>query len=147
MIDRADRMLDWDYMIHAIERAEPVHPPGARTGYHGLTFGYLVGEILERVTGVPFPDLVRKARRLYHVLGRDAAVDAKIVETLEALRLRPDHARTVLHLAELLEAEGRLAEAANGYTRALALDPDLETARSRLEALSVSPLSPESSTE
>jgi CubicO group peptidase (beta-lactamase class C family) len=48
MIDRADRMLDWEYMVHAIERARPIHPPGARTGYHGLTFGFLVGEILQR---------------------------------------------------------------------------------------------------
>jgi len=59
MIDRADRMLDWEYMVHAIERAEPVHPPGERTGYHGLTYGYLVGEILQRVTGRPFPELVQ----------------------------------------------------------------------------------------
>lgn len=59
MIDHADRMLDWEYMIHAIERATPVHPPGARTGYHGLTYGYLVGEILRRVTGKPFSRLVQ----------------------------------------------------------------------------------------
>jgi CubicO group peptidase (beta-lactamase class C family) len=60
MIDRADRMLDWEYMIHAIERAEPAHLPGERTGYHGLTYGYLVGEILRRVTGTSFPELVRQ---------------------------------------------------------------------------------------
>jgi len=34
------------------------------------------------------PDLLRKARRIYHVLGRDPGVDAKLVETLESLRLR-----------------------------------------------------------
>ena len=34
------------------------------------------------------PDLVRRAKRLYHVLGRDPAVDAKITEALESLRLR-----------------------------------------------------------
>jgi CubicO group peptidase (beta-lactamase class C family) len=60
MIDHADRMLDWDYMVHAIERAEPVHEPGRRTGYHGLTYGYLVGEIAQRVTGRPFPELVQE---------------------------------------------------------------------------------------
>ena len=60
MIDRAERMVDWEYMIEAIERAEPVHAPGARTGYHGLTFGYLVGEILQRATGVEFAKLVRQ---------------------------------------------------------------------------------------
>jgi CubicO group peptidase (beta-lactamase class C family) len=59
MVDHADRMLDWEYMVRAIERTAPVHEPGAHTGYHGLTYGYLVGEILQRITGKPFPQLVR----------------------------------------------------------------------------------------
>lgn len=59
MIDHAERMRDWDYMIHAIERTPPIHPPGTRTGYHGLTFGYLIGEIAQRVTGRSFADLVQ----------------------------------------------------------------------------------------
>jgi CubicO group peptidase (beta-lactamase class C family) len=61
MIDHASRMLDWEYMVRAIERARPIHAPGARTGYHGLTYGFLVGEILQRVTGVAFPRLVQEA--------------------------------------------------------------------------------------
>jgi CubicO group peptidase (beta-lactamase class C family) len=60
MIDRADRMLDWNYMIRAIERAAPIHEPGTRTGYHGLTYGFLVGEILQRVTGKSFSQLVQE---------------------------------------------------------------------------------------
>jgi len=60
MIDHADRMLDWEYMIRAIERTRPIHEPGERTGYHGLTYGFLVGEILQRVTGEPFARLVQK---------------------------------------------------------------------------------------
>jgi CubicO group peptidase (beta-lactamase class C family) len=59
MIDRAERMLDWGYMIRAIERTAPVHQPGERSGYHGLTYGFLVGEILQRVTGKPFSQLVQ----------------------------------------------------------------------------------------
>ena len=59
MIDRADRMLDWQHMIHAIEQTPPAHLPGRRTGYHGLTFGYLVGEIIQRVTGKKFSQLVQ----------------------------------------------------------------------------------------
>jgi len=59
MIDHADRMLDWEHMIRAIERSAPVHPPGERTGYHGLTYGFLVGEILQRVSGKSFSALVR----------------------------------------------------------------------------------------
>jgi len=60
MIDHADDMLDWERVIHALERATPVHPPGERTGYHGLTFGYLVGEIIQRVSGKSFSEVVRK---------------------------------------------------------------------------------------
>ena len=60
MIDHVDRMLDWKYMILAIEKATPVHAPGTRTGYHGLTFGFLVGEIIQRVTGKKFSQLVQK---------------------------------------------------------------------------------------
>jgi len=60
MIDHADRMLDWEHMISAIERTPPAHEPGTRTGYHGLTYGFLVGELLRRVTGKRFPELVRQ---------------------------------------------------------------------------------------
>ena len=42
-----------------------------------------VGEFLSKL-----PDLIRGARRIHHVLGRDPAVDAKLTETLETLRLR-----------------------------------------------------------
>lgn len=59
MIDDASRMRDWDFMIEAIEKAEPIHVPGERTGYHGLTYGFLAGEILQRVTGRKFSDLVQ----------------------------------------------------------------------------------------
>jgi CubicO group peptidase (beta-lactamase class C family) len=69
MIDHADRMLDWDYMVHAIERTAPIHEPGARTGYHGLTYGFLVGEILQRVTGRRFGQLVQD--ELVRPLGLD----------------------------------------------------------------------------
>ena len=34
------------------------------------------------------PELLRKARRIYHVLGREAEVDAKLVGSLEEMRLR-----------------------------------------------------------
>jgi CubicO group peptidase (beta-lactamase class C family) len=60
MIDGADRMLDWTHMIRALERATPIHEPGTRTGYHGFTFGFLVGELVQRVAGSPFPDVVRE---------------------------------------------------------------------------------------
>lgn len=59
MIDHVDRMLDWDHMIEAIERTPPAHEPGTRTGYHGLTYGFIIGEIIQRVSGKKFANLVQ----------------------------------------------------------------------------------------
>jgi CubicO group peptidase (beta-lactamase class C family) len=42
---------DWALMTDALAREEPFWRPGTRNGYHALTFGYLVGEIVRRVSG------------------------------------------------------------------------------------------------
>jgi CubicO group peptidase (beta-lactamase class C family) len=42
---------DWDYMVHRIEEERPWWPPGQRMGYHGLTIGWLAGELVRRVSG------------------------------------------------------------------------------------------------
>ena len=41
----------WDTMIDALARQEPWWTPGTKHGYHALTFGYLVGEVIRRVAG------------------------------------------------------------------------------------------------
>jgi CubicO group peptidase (beta-lactamase class C family) len=51
LVDRAERMLDWEYMVAALERAEPAYEPGTRFGYHALTYGWLAGELIRRVSG------------------------------------------------------------------------------------------------
>jgi CubicO group peptidase (beta-lactamase class C family) len=53
-------MLDWEYVTDAIARAKPVHPPGERSGYHGLSYGFIVGEIIQRVAGLPFSQVVQE---------------------------------------------------------------------------------------
>ncbi|MEM8497986.1 MAG: serine hydrolase domain-containing protein [Pseudomonadota bacterium] len=69
MIDSASRMLDWQHIIRAIEQASPVHEPGTRAGYHGLTYGFIIGEILQRVSGQLFAELVQQ--ELAQPLGLD----------------------------------------------------------------------------
>ena len=32
-----------------LERSSPVHPPGEAHGYHALTYGWLVGELIQRI--------------------------------------------------------------------------------------------------
>jgi CubicO group peptidase (beta-lactamase class C family) len=42
---------DWDAMIGRIERTRPAWEPGTRAGYHGLTIGWLIGELVRRIDG------------------------------------------------------------------------------------------------
>src|SRR6266446_8282727 len=42
---------DWDLMVTMLEKEEPWWKPGSMHGYHGLTFGWLVGEVVRRVSG------------------------------------------------------------------------------------------------
>lgn len=60
LIDHARRMFDWDHMVSVLEDAEPAHVPGAAHGYHGLTYGWLVGELLQRATGVDLCELIER---------------------------------------------------------------------------------------
>ncbi|GAA0949213.1 serine hydrolase domain-containing protein [Virgisporangium aurantiacum] len=51
---------DWHRVCGSLAAAEPRWPPGAATGYHSYTFGYLVGELARRATGKPIRDLLRE---------------------------------------------------------------------------------------
>jgi len=46
-----DGYCDWDLIVHLLAEQEPLWAPGTRHGYHALTFGHLVGEVVRRVTG------------------------------------------------------------------------------------------------
>lgn len=69
LVDAAHRMLDWDHMTEALAAARPAYEPGTRHGYHALTYGWLVGEIVRRVAGAPIGDVVRS--ELAEPLGLD----------------------------------------------------------------------------
>jgi CubicO group peptidase (beta-lactamase class C family) len=42
---------DWDRVCAFIADQTPWWPPGTATGYHALTFGYVLGELVRRATG------------------------------------------------------------------------------------------------
>ena len=44
-------MLDWDLMTSALAEQEPWWPPGTGHGYHSNTQGFLIGEVIRRITG------------------------------------------------------------------------------------------------
>jgi CubicO group peptidase (beta-lactamase class C family) len=59
LIDDARRMLDWQHMTSALAQVAPQHAAGAYNAYHGLTYGWLVGEVIQRVAGMSLSELVR----------------------------------------------------------------------------------------
>jgi CubicO group peptidase (beta-lactamase class C family) len=53
-------LCDWDKMCAIIADAEPWWEPGTKIGYHAITWGYLVGEIVRRATGKPISQVLRE---------------------------------------------------------------------------------------
>jgi CubicO group peptidase (beta-lactamase class C family) len=46
-----DALFNWNKMTTALAEQEPWWEQGTKHGYHALTFGYLVGEVIRRITG------------------------------------------------------------------------------------------------
>lgn len=46
-----EELLSWTPVIEALEAQQPNWPPGTAHGYHSMTFGFAVGELIRRVTG------------------------------------------------------------------------------------------------
>jgi CubicO group peptidase (beta-lactamase class C family) len=46
-----EEALDWDHVCRHLAAAEPWWEPGTAQGYHMVTFGFILGEVVRRVTG------------------------------------------------------------------------------------------------
>lgn len=92
-------MADWARSVRLAEHARPRWPAGEVPAYHILTFGFILGELVRRVTGVPPAELL--ASEVLAPLGLpdirlglpDAALD-RAVPLVAATA--PDHVRRVL---------------------------------------------------
>ncbi|MFG3586245.1 serine hydrolase domain-containing protein [Streptomyces sp. NPDC047990] len=47
-----EQLCDWELTVDRLAAQEPWWEPGTRSGYHALTFGHLVGEVVRRVSGL-----------------------------------------------------------------------------------------------
>ena len=56
-----EMMTDWTAMCTAIASHTPLWTPGTKVGYHAWTFGWILGEIIRRVTGQPFAQFAQEA--------------------------------------------------------------------------------------
>ena len=56
-----DQLFDWDHVIGVLERQAPGWEPGTQCAYHAITQGFLVGEIVRRISGVSLGTFFRSA--------------------------------------------------------------------------------------
>lgn len=84
-VDDVWAMADWAAMVAMVERLSPRWTPGTANGYHAITWGWLAGELVERVDGRPLPRFV--AEEVSGPLGLDGCVIG--VPPAEEHRLAP----------------------------------------------------------
>ena len=53
-------LTDWEKMCAVIADSELWWEPGTKIGYHAITWGYIVGEIIRRTSGKPIPQVLRE---------------------------------------------------------------------------------------
>ncbi|MGV0035841.1 MAG: serine hydrolase domain-containing protein [Candidatus Azotimanducaceae bacterium WSBS_2022_MAG_OTU7] len=47
----AEELYDWELAVSDLASQAPLWEPGTQSGYHGVTQGFLLGEVVRRVTG------------------------------------------------------------------------------------------------
>lgn len=69
LVADTEGLLAWDDMVKVLAEAEPAWEVGTRSGYHALTYGWLVGEVIRRATGLSVNEAVQ--REIVEPLGLD----------------------------------------------------------------------------
>ncbi len=76
--------LDWDYMVELLENEEPFWIPGEETGYHMMTTGWLIGELVRRISGKSlgqfFNDEVSEPYNLDYWIGLPESEDERVAK-------------------------------------------------------------------
>lgn len=55
-----DDLYDWDLVTERIAAQAPLWPPDSTASYHGMTWGWITGELVRRVTGLMPRDYIRE---------------------------------------------------------------------------------------
>jgi CubicO group peptidase (beta-lactamase class C family) len=64
-----EQLLDWSFVVERLAAQRPDWKPGAGHGYHSITYGFLVGEVIRRVAGCSVGEYA--AREIAGPLGAD----------------------------------------------------------------------------
>jgi CubicO group peptidase (beta-lactamase class C family) len=111
-----EQALAWDPAVEALAAQRPLWEPGTRHGYHALTYGWLLGEVVRRVTGRSLGQVL--AEEISGPLGLDLWIGLPATEEPRVSRLIAAAAVTFDEAtrAGLPEDERRRLEAMNDPT-------------------------------
>ena len=112
-----EALYDWKLITDALAAEEPWWEPGTKHGYHAVTFGWLVGEVVRRVDGRSVGTYFRD--EIARPLGLDFHIG-----------LADEHHRRVADLSDLTVADiDELDADAVGLAQVILADPNSMTAR------------------
>lgn len=88
-----EAMYDWDKIVELLAIQKPWWEPGKDWGYHAITFGHLVGEVVRRITGKTLGTFFREevAERLgvdFHI-GLPEKHERRVAQIIPAPELKP----------------------------------------------------------
>lgn len=108
-----DALFEWDTMVSALAEQDPWWQPGTRHGYHALTIGWLVGEVIRRITGKGlgryFREEIAEPLGLDAHIGLDARHDTRTADLYPSPPPGPDEPN--LFAEAMKEPEGPTAKA------------------------------------
>lgn len=124
--------LDWDTITDALARQEPLWTPGTRHGYHGLTFGHLIGEVVRRATGRSlgtfFREEIAEPLGLDLWIGLPEAHEGRVAPNLPAPMPGPGDPVPTFYLTAMTDPTS-VGAAMLGNSGGLMLDPSLFNTR------------------
>jgi CubicO group peptidase (beta-lactamase class C family) len=81
-----DDLYDWEKATRLLADQAPDWVPGTEPGYHSVTFGYLVGEVVRRVTGrsigMVFRQEIAEPMGADFYIGLPASEDARVADLI-----------------------------------------------------------------
>jgi CubicO group peptidase (beta-lactamase class C family) len=89
----ADDIFSWEKVTSELARQEPWWNPGTKHGYHAITFGWLVGELVRRISGKSlgtyFRDEIAKPLGAEAYIGIGPEFDARVADIIYAPEPKP----------------------------------------------------------
>lgn len=85
-VTTVEDLYDWEKMTSLLAAQAPLWEPGTASGYHSITFGFLIGEVVRRITGKSLGTVFRE--KIAEPLGADfyiglpASEDSRVADII-----------------------------------------------------------------